>query len=102
VTALIRQPACRRQVAYAVHRRDSAALQERLPGQSRAGRAPSPLKNQGASASPCSSRTTSARPPARLHRAPKKLGAEVVSEQVYPGEKEFSPYLTKIKEQNVD
>lgn len=33
----------------------------------------------------------------------KKLGAEVVSEQVYPlGEKEFSPYLTKIKEQNVD
>ncbi|HEV8437137.1 MAG TPA: ABC transporter substrate-binding protein [Methylomirabilota bacterium] len=33
----------------------------------------------------------------------RKLGAEVVSEQVYPlGEKEFSPYLTKIKEQNVD
>ena len=33
----------------------------------------------------------------------KKLGAEVASEQVYPlGEKEFSPYLTKIKEQNVD
>ncbi|MGH7317203.1 MAG: ABC transporter substrate-binding protein [Candidatus Rokuibacteriota bacterium] len=33
----------------------------------------------------------------------KKLGAEVVSEQIYPlGEKEFSPYLTKIKEQNVD
>ena len=33
----------------------------------------------------------------------KKLGAEVVSEQVYPlGEKEFSPYLTKIKDQNVD
>ena len=33
----------------------------------------------------------------------RKLGAEVVSEQVYPlGEKEFSPYLTKIKDQNVD
>ncbi len=33
----------------------------------------------------------------------RKLGAEVVSEQIYPlGEKEFSPYLTKIKEQNVD
>jgi branched-chain amino acid transport system substrate-binding protein len=33
----------------------------------------------------------------------KKLGAEIVSEQVYPlGEKEFSPYLTKIKEQNAD
>ena len=33
----------------------------------------------------------------------RKLGAEIVSEQVYPlGEKEFSPYLTKIKDQNVD
>lgn len=33
----------------------------------------------------------------------RKLGAEVVSEQIYPlGEKEFSPYLTKIKEQNPD
>jgi branched-chain amino acid transport system substrate-binding protein len=33
----------------------------------------------------------------------KKLGADITSEQVYPlGEKEFSPYLTKIKEQNVD
>jgi branched-chain amino acid transport system substrate-binding protein len=33
----------------------------------------------------------------------RKLGAEVVSEQVYPlGEKEFSPYLTKIKDQHVD
>ncbi len=33
----------------------------------------------------------------------RKLGAEVLSEQVYPlGEKEFSPYLTKIKEQNPD
>jgi branched-chain amino acid transport system substrate-binding protein len=33
----------------------------------------------------------------------RKLGAEIVSEQIYPlGEKEFSPYLTKIKDQNVD
>lgn len=33
----------------------------------------------------------------------RKLGAEVLSEQVYPlGEKEFSPYLTKIKEQSPD
>jgi branched-chain amino acid transport system substrate-binding protein len=33
----------------------------------------------------------------------RKLGAEILSEQVYPlGEKEFSPYLTKIKEQNPD
>ncbi|MGH7321440.1 MAG: ABC transporter substrate-binding protein, partial [Candidatus Rokuibacteriota bacterium] len=33
----------------------------------------------------------------------RKLRAEVLSEQVYPlGEKEFSPYLTKIKEQNPD
>ncbi|MGH7318984.1 MAG: ABC transporter substrate-binding protein [Candidatus Rokuibacteriota bacterium] len=33
----------------------------------------------------------------------KVLGAEVTSEQVYPlGEKEFSPHLTKIREQNVD
>lgn len=33
----------------------------------------------------------------------KALGAEVVSEQVYPlGEKEFSPHLTKIREQQVD
>jgi branched-chain amino acid transport system substrate-binding protein len=33
----------------------------------------------------------------------RKLGAEILSDQVYPlGEKEFSPYLTKIKEQNPD
>lgn len=33
----------------------------------------------------------------------KKLGAEVVSEQVYPlGEKEFGPYLTKLKDQPID
>jgi branched-chain amino acid transport system substrate-binding protein len=33
----------------------------------------------------------------------RKLGAEILSEQVYPlGEKEFSPYLTKIKEQKPD
>ncbi len=33
----------------------------------------------------------------------KALGAEITSEQVYPlGEKEFSPHLTKIREQGVD
>ena len=33
----------------------------------------------------------------------KKLGAEIVSEQQYPlGEKEFGPYLTKLKDQPVD
>lgn len=33
----------------------------------------------------------------------KKLGAEIVSEQVYPlGEKEFGPYLTKLKDQPID
>jgi branched-chain amino acid transport system substrate-binding protein len=33
----------------------------------------------------------------------KKLGVEIVSEQVYPlGEKEFGPYLTKLKDQPID
>lgn len=33
----------------------------------------------------------------------KKLGAEIVSEQQYPlGEKEFGPYLTKLKDQPID
>jgi len=33
----------------------------------------------------------------------KKLGAEILSEQVYPlGEKEFGPYLTKLKDQPID